>query len=122
MKTLSTQRLLRGMLPVAMLMLMGAWQAPALAASCTQGSTCVTVDGSNSGAISTEAARQSKQQFNDTKSLRNKVNTRVEKEFDKVDKAIDSEERCDDSLNVNAYWEPNTRKCLDRQTGRQINP
>jgi hypothetical protein len=33
-----------------MLMLMGAWQAPALATSCTQGSTCVTVDGSNSGA------------------------------------------------------------------------
>ncbi|MFP3786489.1 hypothetical protein, partial [Burkholderia sp. SIMBA_024] len=62
MKTLSTPRLLRGMLSVAMLMLMGAWQAPALAATCTQGSTCVTVDGSNSGAMSTEAARQSKEQ------------------------------------------------------------
>ncbi|HGE6712128.1 TPA: DUF1283 domain-containing protein, partial [Serratia marcescens] len=24
--------------------------------------------------------------------------------------------------NVNAYWEPDTRKCLDRQTGRRINP
>ena len=45
MKTFSTQRLLRGMLPVAMLAVMGAWQAPALAATCTQGSTCVTVDG-----------------------------------------------------------------------------
>ena len=31
MKTFSTQRLLRGMLPVAMLAVMGAWQAPALA-------------------------------------------------------------------------------------------
>ena len=67
MKTFSTQRLLRGMLPVAMLAVMGAWQAPALAATCTQGSTCVTVDGKGSGAMSTEEARQSKEQWNDTK-------------------------------------------------------
>ncbi|OJH84611.1 putative secreted protein [Serratia marcescens] len=84
MKTFSTQRLLRGMLPVAMLAVMGAWQAPALALSCAQGSTCVTVDGKGSGAMSTEEARQSKEQWNDTKSLRHKVNTRVEKEFDKI--------------------------------------
>ncbi|HEI9817345.1 TPA: DUF1283 family protein [Serratia marcescens] len=122
MKTFSTQRLLRGMLPVAMLAVMGAWQAPALAATCTQGSTCVTVDGKGSGALSTEEARQSKEQWNDTKSLRHKVNTRVEKEFDKADRAADDEDRCNDSNNVNAYWEPDTRKCLDRQTGRRINP
>ncbi|EJB8217076.1 DUF1283 domain-containing protein, partial [Pseudomonas aeruginosa] len=24
--------------------------------------------------------------------------------------------------NVNAYWEPNTLRCLDRRTGRAINP
>ena len=26
------------------------------------------------------------------------------------------------SANVNAYWEPNTLRCLDRRTGRAINP
>ncbi len=122
MKSLSVQRLMRGMLPVAMLMLAGAWQVPALAATCTQGGTCVTVDGSGGAAMSNEQARQSKEQWNETKSLRGKVNTRVEKEFDKVDRAIDDEERCDNSYNVNAYWEPSTRKCLDRKTGRQITP
>lgn len=122
MKPLSFQRLMRKMLPVAMLMLAGAWQVPALAASCTQGSTCVTVDGSGGVAMSNEEARQSKEQWNETKSLRGKVNTRVEKEFDKTDRAIDDQDRCDNSYNVNAYWEPSTRKCLDRKTGRQITP
>lgn len=122
MKLFTVQQLMRGMLPAAMLMLAGAWQAPALAATCTQGSTCVTVDGSGSAAMSNEQARQSKEQWNETKSLRSKVNSRTEKEFDKVERAIDDEDRCNDSYNVNAYWEPTTRKCLDRQTGRQINP
>ena len=117
MKTFSTQRLLRGMLPVAMLAVMGARQAPALAATCTQGSTCVTVDGKGSGAMSTEEARQSKEQWNDTKTLRHKVNTRVEKEFDKADRAADDEDRCNDSNNVNAYWEPDTRKCRIARPG-----
>lgn len=117
MKLLSLPRL---MLPVAMLLLAGVWQAPAFAASCTQGSTCVTVDGSGGAAMSNEQARQSKEQWNETKSLRSKVNTRVEKEFDKVDRAIDDEDRCDNSYNVNAYWEPSTRKCLDRTTGRPV--
>lgn len=122
MKKMSTPWLLRGMLPAAMLVFIGAWQGPAVAATCTQGSTCVTVDGSGNSALNNEAARQSKEQWNDTRTLRNKVNTRTEKEFDKFDKAIDDEDRCNDSTNVNAYWEPNTRKCLDRQTGRRINP
>ncbi|MFC0226995.1 DUF1283 family protein [Serratia aquatilis] len=122
MKLFSIQQVLRGMLPVAMLIFAGAWQAPVLAATCTQGSTCVTVDGSGGAALSNEQARENKEQWNDTKSLRNKVNTRVEKEFDKLDHAIDAEERCNDSSNLSAYWEPNTRKCLDRKTGRQINP
>ncbi|MGF6189353.1 DUF1283 family protein [Serratia sp. 2723] len=117
MKLLSLPRL---MLPAAMLLLAGAWQAPAFATSCTQGSTCVTVDGSGSAAMSNEQARQSKEQWNETKSLRSKVNNRVEKEFDKVDRAIDDEDRCDNSYNVNAYWEPSTRKCLDRTTGRPV--
>lgn len=118
MKTRLTQRLL----PIAMLALFGIWHASTLAATCSQGSTCVTVDGKGSGAMSTEQARQSKEQWNETKTLRHKVNTRVEKEFDKADRASDDEDRCNDSANVNAYWEPNTRKCLDRQSGRRINP
>ncbi len=119
MKSLSIQRLMCGMLPVAMLILAASWQAPALAANCTQGSTCVTVNGDS--ATSGQQAQQSKEQWDDTRSLRRKVNTRVEKEFDKVDRAIDDEESCNNSYNVNAYWESTTRKCLDRQTGRPIN-
>ncbi|PVZ86642.1 hypothetical protein C9426_14565 [Serratia sp. S1B] len=120
MKPIFIQRLMRGILPVAMVMLAGAWQAPVFAASCAQGATCVTVNGSS--AMSNEEARQSKEQWDATRSLRNKVNARVEKEFDKADRAIDDEERCDNSYNVNAYWEPTTRKCLDRKTGRPITP
>ncbi|NIG88424.1 DUF1283 family protein [Serratia symbiotica] len=115
MKTLTTQRRLHGMLA-----LMGTWQTTALAASCIQSSTCITIDGKGSGAMSAEEARQSKEQWNETQALRYKVNTRVEKEFDKTDHAVD-EDRCNDSANVNTYWEPETRKCLDRQTGHRIN-
>ncbi|ORM68964.1 DUF1283 family protein [Pantoea rwandensis] len=73
-------------------------------------------------ASSNEAARQSKEQWNDTKNLRGKVNTRVEKEFDKADKAFDTRDSCEKSYNVNAYWEPNTLRCLDRRTGRTVAP
>ncbi|KAA8670392.1 DUF1283 family protein [Pantoea dispersa] len=77
-------------------------------------------DGNN--AASNEAARQSKEQWNDTRNLRNKVNTRVEKEFDKADRAFDTRDACEKSYNVNAYWEPNTLRCLDRRTGRPLAP
>jgi hypothetical protein len=33
-------------------------------------------------------------------------NTRVEKEFDKADRAFDTRDACEKSYNVNAYWEP----------------
>lgn len=79
------------------------------------------IENSNS-ASSNEAARQSKEQWNDTKNLRGKVNTRVEKEFDKADKAFDTRDSCEKSYNVNAYWEPNTLRCLDRRTGRTVAP
>lgn len=118
MKLISVQRLIRGVLPVVMLMLAG----PVLAATCTQGSTCVTVDGSGGSAMSNEQARQSKEQWNETKSLRSKINIRNEKEFDKTDRAINDEDRCNNSYSVNAYWEPTSRKCLDRKSGRPINP
>ena len=57
-----------------------------------------------------------------TRSLRHKVNKRVEKEWDKTDVAFDAQDNCHKSANVNAYWEPNTLRCLDRRTGRQITP
>nr|VXZ85007.1 Protein of uncharacterised function (DUF1283) [Klebsiella pneumoniae] len=44
------------------------------------------------------------------------------KEWDKADVAFDAQDNCQKSANVNAYWEPNTLRCLDRRTGRAINP
>ncbi len=75
-----------------------------------------------SSALSNEAARQNKEQWNDTRMLRNKVNSRVEKEFDKTDRAFDTRDKCEQSLNLNAYWEPNTLRCLDRRSGRPVTP
>lgn len=77
-------------------------------------------DGNN--ALSNEQARQEKEQWDETNRLRGKVNTRVEKNFDKEDRAVDVRDACDQSLNVNAYWEPNTLRCLDRRTGRAVTP
>ncbi|MFP1721541.1 DUF1283 family protein [Lonsdalea quercina] len=81
----------------------------------------IIVDNGNS-ALSKETARQSKEQWDETQRLRKKVNQRVEKEFDKTANAIDGRERCTTSANVNAYWEPNTSRCLDRRTGRTVMP
>ena len=39
-----------------------------------------------------------------------------------MDKEQWNEDKCQQSANVNAYWEPNTLRCLDRRTGRQITP
>lgn len=123
MKVISLPRLMRVILPVAVLALPLAWHTPALAqsATCTQGSTCVSVGGNNDP-MSKEHARQSQQQWDDTHRLRNKVNNRVEKNFDKYDRAEDAKDNCDRSTNFNAYWEPNTERCLDRLSGHQINP
>ena len=44
------------------------------------------------------------------------------KRGDKADVAFDAQDNCQKSANVNAYWEPNTLRCLDRRTGRAINP
>ena len=63
-----------------------------------------------------------KTQWNDTQKLRQKRNTRIEKEFDKYDKAIDDEDSCRLSKVLTAYWEPITRRCLDSRTGNPINP
>lgn len=77
---------------------------------------------SGDSALSRQQAAMEKEQWNDTRSLRSKVNRRVEKEFDKDDAAFDLRDKCLQSINVNLYWEPNTRRCLDRRTGRAAQP
>ena len=103
-----------------------------LAAMLTLGSMVITapvlantsklVIESGDSAQSRQNAAMEKEQWNDTRSLRNKVNTRVEKEWDKDDVAFDVRDKCQQSANVNAYWEPNTLRCLDRRTGRTVAP
>ncbi|QKJ87110.1 DUF1283 family protein [Paramixta manurensis] len=114
MKTLQ-KRLLSALLPLALLG--GILAVPPATARTDR---LVIENGNN--AMSNEEARQSKEQWDDTRSLRKKVNTRVEKEFDKADHAFDTRDACEKSYNVNAYWEPNTLRCLDRSTGRPVTP
>ncbi|EXU76067.1 DUF1283 family protein [Erwinia mallotivora] len=85
-----------------------------------QTDTLVIQNGSNP--LSNEQARQQKQQWDQTQRLRSKENLRDEKNFDKNDRAIDNRDACDQSLNVNAYWESGTQRCLDRRTGRPVAP
>ncbi|KAI3490603.1 hypothetical protein L1887_44764 [Cichorium endivia] len=77
---------------------------------------------SGDSAQSRQNAAMDKEQWNDTRSLRHKVNKRAEKEWDKEDVAFDARDKCQQSANVNAYWEPNTLRCLDRRTGRTVAP
>ena len=63
---------------------------------------------SGDSAQSRQQASMEKEQWNDTRSLRQKVNKRAEKEWDKTDVAFDAQDNCQKSANVNAYWEPNT--------------
>ena len=75
---------------------------------------------SGDSAQSRQRAAMEKEQWNDTRNLRQKVNKRTEKEWDKADAAFDNRDKCEQSANINAYWEPNTLRCLDRRTGRVI--
>lgn len=77
---------------------------------------------SGDSAQSRQHAAMDKEQWSDTRSLRQKINKRAEKEWDKADVAFDAQDKCQQSANLNAYWEPNTLRCLDRRTGRQIIP
>jgi len=107
---------MKKLIPVLLVSLLS---AAAFNASATT-NRLIIEDGSS--AASNEAARQDKEQWNDTRMLRNKVNSRVEKEFDKADRAFDTRDKCEQSLNLNAYWEPNTLRCLDRRSGRPVTP
>ena len=77
---------------------------------------------SGDNAQSRQRAEMEKDQWKDTRTLRQKQNDRAEKEWDKKDAAIDDSYACQTSENLQAYWEPNTRRCLDRRTGRPVVP
>nr|WP_231562737.1 DUF1283 domain-containing protein [Cedecea neteri] len=89
--------------------------------------------GGQENSLTRQRAAEEKEQWNDTRTLRQKINRHNEKVFDreaargdkdwaKQDAAQDTFDKCQQSANVNAYWEPNTLRCLDRRTGRAINP
>jgi hypothetical protein len=80
----------------------------------------VTESGDN--AQSPQHAVMEKEQWNDTRSLRHKINRRAEKEWDKVDAVADLRDRCVRSTDINACREPYTSRCPDRRTGRVITP
>ncbi len=75
---------------------------------------------SGDSAQSRQRAEMEKEQWKDTRTLRQKQNDRAEKEWDKQDAAIDDSYACQTSENLHVYWEPNTRRCLDRRTGRPV--
>jgi hypothetical protein len=116
MNTILRTRLSRAFLPVALLL--GAFALTHTAHAET--SRLIIESGDN--AQTRQHAAMEKEQWNDTRSLRHKVNTRVEKEWDKADVAFDARDNCQKSANLNAYWEPNTLRCLDRRTGRVVAP
>ncbi|RPH22078.1 DUF1283 family protein [Buttiauxella warmboldiae] len=116
MNTILRKRLSVATLPVALLLSAFAFVQPANA----QTNKLIIESGDN--AQTRQDAAMDKEQWNDTRSLRHKVNKRAEKEWDKTDTAFDARDNCQKSANVNAYWEPNTLRCLDRRTGRTLAP
>ncbi|WP_113649907.1 DUF1283 family protein [Escherichia albertii] len=90
--------------------------------STTYAETNKLVIESGDSAQSRQHAAMEKEQWNDTRNLRQKVNKRTEKEWDKADAAFDNRDKCEQSTNINAYWESNTLRCLDRRTGHVITP
>ncbi|HKM95410.1 MAG TPA: DUF1283 family protein [Buttiauxella sp.] len=103
-------------LPLALLLSAFAFVHPATA----QTNKLIVESGDN--AQTRQDAAMDKEQWNDTRNLRQKVNKRSEKEWDKTDTAFDARDNCQKSANLNAYWEPNTLRCLDRRTGRDVAP
>ena len=86
-------------------------------------STNVTINGDGyDNVLDKEQARQMKEDWDQKRELRTQVNQRERIEFNKVDKAIVERDACLKSANVYAYWEPETRRCLDSNTGRPVNP
>lgn len=55
---------------------------------------------SGDSAQSRQHAAMEKEQWNDTRNLRQKVNKRTEKEWDKADAAFDNRDKCEQSANI----------------------
>ncbi|NBM13204.1 MULTISPECIES: DUF1283 family protein [Proteus] len=86
-------------------------------------STNVTINGDGyDNVLDKEQARQMKEDWDQKRELRTQINQREKIEFNKVDKAIDERDACLKSANIYAYWESETRRCLDSNTGRPVNP
>ncbi|OAT46885.1 hypothetical protein M997_1883 [Proteus hauseri ATCC 700826] len=86
-------------------------------------STNVTINGNGyENSLDKEQARQLKEDWDQKRDLRSQVNEREKIEFNKLDKAIDERDACLKSANIYAYWESETRRCLDSNTGRPVNP
>ncbi|WP_435930184.1 DUF1283 family protein [Dryocola sp. BD613] len=116
MNTILRKRLTQALLPLTLLLSAFVLTQPAHA------ETNKLIIESGDNAQTRQNAAMEKEQWNDTRSLRQKVNKRVEKEWDKDDAAFDARDNCQQSANLNAYWEPNTLRCLDRRTGRVVAP
>lgn len=114
-----TSRLLRRMLPVALLVLSGTWQIAAHAETNCAGGTCVFGSNGNSS-VNNEEARQSKEQWNATRTLREQNINRQVLDNANYDNAQARHDSCAASRNLNAYWEPTTARCLDRRTGKEL--
>lgn len=69
-----------------------------------------------------QQAAMQKEQWDDTRNLRKKVIKGAEKAYDKADAVEEARDNCLKSSDVNAYWEPDTKRCLDRHTGQLIAP
>lgn len=106
------KRLLVTILSLSTLMIMGFAQAD----------TQKLIIESGDNAQSRQRAEMERDQWRDSRKLRQKQNVRAEKEWDKKDAAIDDSYDCQTSDNIYAYWEPNTRRCLDSRTGRPVLP
>ncbi|PHM54444.1 DUF1283 family protein [Xenorhabdus sp. KK7.4] len=109
--------------PAIALLLLLFWQTPALSRSnpCTS-DNCVIINGGGENSMTRETARQDREEWNSQRDLRNKINKRKEKRFEEYENDVDNEDACLKNFNLNAYWEPKTKRCLDVNTGRPINP
>ena len=74
------------------------------------------------GQLERQQAAMEKEEWDDTRSLRHKINARTEHNWDKDVAASDNQDRCEQSDNFNLYWESKTNRCLDRRTGRAVAP
>lgn len=92
----------------------------------------IIIDRGNNAEIQ-ENSRERKELWNETRKLRRQsIEDEREaldhsrklrrQEFQDQNKRVMQKRACDMSSNIFAYWEPETLRCLDRQTGKIINP